>query len=134
MLSENSLEKFYSDKKVFFTIVSDLDSLNTDMLCQLTAKAKKSGSYAVCEVIAMYYNERNLKALKQLRKNFNEVVEVSKLCLGDSKSLAYSEQQTCIITNFTLSLARIMFHVCSDDFGTTKEQKSTDSILFRQTA
>jgi len=107
--------KAASDKKsVFFVIISDLDKVNTESLCQMIKEQRAKGSYAVCQVIPMYYNEPSFKALKMLRQNFDEVLELSKLNLGGSKVLIGMEQQHCLMTDYVLSMARIMFHVCAN--------------------
>ncbi|MCC9137406.1 hypothetical protein ACFSKU_08445 [Pontibacter silvestris] len=108
-------------QKVFFVIISDLDKLNTESLCKMIAKERAKGSYAVCQVIPVYYNEPSFKAIKMLRQNFDEVVELNKLTLGASKALISSEQQTCIITDYSISMARIIYHVCVKDFAPSKE-------------
>ncbi|WP_162426495.1 hypothetical protein [Pontibacter pudoricolor] len=107
--------KATTDKKsVFFVIISDLDKVNTESLCQMIAQERAKGSYAVCQVIPMYYNEPSFKALKMLRQNFDEVLELSKFNLGGSKVLIGMEQQHCIISDYVISMARIMFHVCAN--------------------
>ncbi|MEJ8756707.1 hypothetical protein WG947_06860 [Pontibacter sp. H259] len=107
--------KATSDKKsVFFVIISDLDKVNTESLCQMIKEQRAKGSYAVCQVIPMYYNEPSFKALKMLRQNFDEVLELSKLNLGGSKVLIGMEQQHCLMTDYVVSMARIMFHVCAN--------------------
>ena len=104
-----------SDKKsVFFVIISDLDKVNTESLCQMIREERAKGSYAVCQVIPMYYNEPSFKALKMLRQNFDEVLELSKFNLGGSKALNGLEQQHCIMSDYVASMARIMFHVCAN--------------------
>lgn len=98
---------------VYYVIISDLDKVNTESLCRVIAQERAKGSYAVCQVIPVYYNEPSFKALKMLRQNFDEVIELSKFNLGGSKALANAEQQNCLITDYSLSMARIMFHVCA---------------------
>lgn len=110
-------------KKVFFVIISDLDRTNVDSLCQMIKKERANGSYAVCQVIPMYYNEPSFKALKMLRQNFDEVMELSKFNLGSSKALMSAEQQHCVITDYSLSLARIMYHVCVNDFAASNQKQ-----------
>jgi len=106
--------KATSDKKsVFFVIISDLDRIDTESLCQMIKAERAKGSYAVCQVIPMYYNELSFKALKMLRQNFDEVLELSKLNLGGGKVLMSMEQQHCLMTDYVVSMARIMFHVCA---------------------
>ncbi|MCC9165598.1 hypothetical protein [Pontibacter harenae] len=107
-------------KKVFFVIISDLDKVNTESLCNMIAKERANGSYAVCQVIPTYYNEPSFKALKLLRQNFDEVMELNKLNLSGSKALN-AEQQTCLLTDYSLSMARIMYHVCVNNFETPKK-------------
>jgi hypothetical protein len=104
-------------RKIFFVIISDLDKTNVDSLCKMIAQERANGSYAVCEVIPAYYNEPSFKALKMLRQNFDEVIELSKFNLGGSKALAGSELQHCIVTDYSLSMARIMYHVCVNDYA-----------------
>ncbi len=101
-------------KSVFFVLISDLDKVNTESLCEMIQEERKKGSYAVCQVIPMYYNEPSFKALKMLRQNFDEVMELSKLNLGGGKALQSLEQQHCVMTDYVLSMARIMFHVCAN--------------------
>ena len=102
-------------KKVFFVIISDVDRMNIESLCQMIRDEKAKGSYAVCQVIPLYYNEPSFKALKMLRQTFDEVMELSKFNLGNSKALITPEQQHCIITDYSLAMARIMYHVCVHD-------------------
>ncbi|MEJ8801822.1 hypothetical protein [Pontibacter sp. H249] len=108
-------------KKVFFVIISDLDKMNIESLCKTIQAERAKGSYAVCQVIPMYYNEPSFKALKMLRQNFDEVMELSKFNLGNSKALVSPEQQHCIITDYSVSMARIMYHVCVKDFATASK-------------
>ncbi|WP_299821756.1 hypothetical protein [uncultured Pontibacter sp.] len=110
-------------KKVFFVIISDLDKMNIEELCQTVKEEREKGSYAVCQVIPMYYNEPSFKALKMLRQNFDEVMELSKFNLGSSKALISPEQQHCIITDYSVSMARIMYHVCVKDFAANQKQE-----------
>lgn len=101
------------NKSVFFVIISDLDKVKIESLCDMIARERAKGSYAVCQVIPLYYNEPSFKALRMLRQNFDEVLELSKFNLGSSKSLLGSDQQ-CVMTDYLLSMARIMFHVCAN--------------------
>ncbi|WP_347157019.1 hypothetical protein [Pontibacter chitinilyticus] len=118
LLNSNAFPKDRSEqKKVFFVIISDLDRTNVEALCKSIAAERAKGSYAVCQVIPMYYNEPSFKALKMLRHTFDEVMELSKFNLGGSKALSHAEQQQCIITDYSLSMARIMYHVCVNDFA-----------------
>jgi hypothetical protein len=111
-------------RKVFFVIISDLDKMNATSLCSMIAKERAKGSYAVCQVIPMYYNEPSFKALKMLRQNFDEVIELNKLTLGGGRALMSTEQQHCIITEYSISMARLMRHVCvSDNVAKEKEEK-----------
>ncbi len=103
-------------RKVFFVIISDLDKTNVESLCKMIALERANGSYAVCEVIPAFYNEPSFKALKMLRQTFDEVIELSKFNLGGSKALAGPDLQNCIVTDYSLSMARIMFHVCVNDY------------------
>lgn len=102
---------------VFYVILSDLDRMNIESLCNMIAQERAKGSYAVCQVIPAYYNEPSFKALKALRQNFDEVIELSKFNLGSSKALMSAEQQQCLITDYSLSMARIMYHVCVNDLA-----------------
>jgi len=111
-VSENT-----GQKKVYFVIISDLDKTNVEALCATIAAERAKGSYAVCQVIPVFYNEPSFKALKMLRQNFDEVVELNKFNLGGSKALSHAEQQQCLITEYSLSMARIMYHVCVKDFA-----------------
>lgn len=104
-------------RNVFYVILSDVDRTNIESLCELIAQERKKGSYAVCQVIPLYYNEPSFKALKTLRQNFDEVIELNKFNLGTSKALISAEQQRCLITDYSLSMARIMYHVCVKDFA-----------------
>lgn len=101
-------------KSVFFVIISDLDKVKIESLCEMIAQERAKGSYAVCQVIPLYYNEPCFKALKMLRQNFDEVLELSKFNLGGSKALIGGDQQQCVMTDYVLSMARIMFHVCAN--------------------
>lgn len=133
MLLNSSIAKSSraGQKKVFFVIISDLDRTNVELLCQTIAEERAQGSYAVCQVIPMYYNEPSFKALRLLRQNFDEVMELSKFNLGDSKALSHAEQQQCLITDYSLSMARIMYHVCVNDFGSSQsktEQRAAGAV------
>lgn len=108
-------------KSVFFVIISDLDKVKIESLCEMIARERAKGSYAVCQVIPLYYNEPSFKALKMLRQNFDEVLELSKFNLGSSKSLLGGDQQ-CVMTDYLLSMARIMFHVCANSIVPSKTQ------------
>lgn len=109
-------------KNVFFVIISDLDKVKIESLCDMIAKERAKGSYAVCQVIPLYYNEPSFKALKMLRQNFDEVLELSKFNLGGSKALIGGDQQ-CVMTDYLISMARIMFHVCTNSVVTAKPQE-----------
>ncbi|MBB6610394.1 hypothetical protein H7F15_05030 [Pontibacter sp. Tf4] len=102
------------NKSVFFVIISDLDKIDTESLSKMIREERAKGSYAVCQVIPMYYNELSFKALKMLRQNFDEVLELSKMNLGGGKLLMNMEQQHCLMTDYVVSMARIMFHVCAN--------------------
>ncbi|TPE45925.1 hypothetical protein [Pontibacter mangrovi] len=104
-------------RNVFFVILSDVDRTNVQALCKLIDEERAKGSYAVCEVIPLYYNDLSFKALKNLRQSFDEVIELNKFNLGSSKALMSAEQQRCLITDYSLSMARIMYHVCVKDFA-----------------
>jgi hypothetical protein len=95
---------------VFFAIISDLDITNCEALGKVIAKTRKNGSYAVCEIITMFYNERFFKAMKHLKNNFDETIELNKLLMSNSRSLTYTEQQSCQITDFTTMFARMLFN------------------------
>lgn len=119
-------------RSVFFVIISDLDKVNTESLCRMISRERAKGSYAVCQVIPMYYNEPSFKALKMLRQNFDEVLELSKFNLGSSKALNGLEQQHCVMTDYVVSMARIMFHVCVNNVmakRTTVEQRQEEPAL-----
>lgn len=109
-------------RNVFYVIISDLDKMNIDSLCKMISQERAKGSYAVCQVIPVYYNEPSFKALKTLRQNFDEVIELNKFNLGSSKALMSAEQQQCLITDYSLSMARIMYHVCVKDFAPLKTE------------
>jgi len=102
-----------AQKKIFFVILSDLDRMKIESLCQTIAGERANGSYAVCQVVPMIYNEPSFKALKMLRQNFDEVIELSKFSLGGSKALLNAEQQNCLITDYSISMARIMYNACA---------------------
>ncbi|TXK29671.1 hypothetical protein FVR03_20415 [Pontibacter qinzhouensis] len=104
-------------KKIFFVIISDLDKINTASLCRMIAKERANGGYAVCQIIPMLYNEPSFRALKMLRQSFDEVLELGKFTINTSKVLVNTEQQNCIITDYSLSMARIMYQVCLKDFS-----------------
>ncbi|MBX0332108.1 hypothetical protein K3G39_02545 [Pontibacter sp. HSC-14F20] len=112
-----------SEARVFFVIISDLDKMDASSLCNMIAKERAKGSYAVCQVIPMYYNEPSFKALKMLRQNFDEVIELNKLTLGGGKALMSTEQQHCIITDYSISMARIMRNVCVKEHAPAKEKE-----------
>jgi len=109
-------------RNVFYVILSDLDKMNIESLCNMISQERAKGSYAVCQVIPAYYNEPSFKALKTLRQNFDEVIELSKFNLGNSKALMSAEQQQCLITDYSLSMARIMYHVCVKDSAGYNQQ------------
>ena len=111
--------RFFDGKKVYFAIISDLDTTNCEALGKVMAKARKNGSYAVCEIITMFYNERFFKAMKHLKQNFNETIELNKLLMSNSRSLTYTEQQNCQITDFTTMFARMLFNTS----GVTSENQ-----------
>jgi len=119
-----------SQKKVFFVIISDLDKMNAESLCNMIAKERANGSYAVCQVIPTYYNEPSFKALKMLRQNFDEVIELNKLALGGGKALMSTEQQHCIITDYSLSMARLMRHVCVNDHAVKEKEVKKGEIVY----
>ncbi len=118
MLLDNSsiLASSPGQKKVFFVIISDLDKINTASLCRMISKERANGGYAVCQIIPMLYNEPSFRALKMLRQSFDEVLELGKFTINTSKVLVNTEQQNCIITDFSLSMARIMYQICVKDF------------------
>jgi hypothetical protein len=104
-------------KKVYFAIVSDLDKDANNALCVKMAAEREHNSYAVCEVIAMNYNERYFRAVKQMRSSFDELFELNKPGFNQNKSLHYTEQQNCLITEYSLMLAKIMYHTTLEDFN-----------------
>ncbi|RIJ41709.1 hypothetical protein [Pontibacter oryzae] len=115
-------------RNVFYVILSDVDRTNIEALCEMIAQERKKGSYAVCQVIPVYYNEPSFKALKMLRHNFDEVIELNKFNLGSSKALMSAEQQHCLITDYSLSMARIMYHVCVKDFVPLKQETKGELV------
>lgn len=117
-------------KKVFFVIISDLDKMNAASLCNMIAKERAKGSYAVCQVIPMYYNEPSFKALKMLRQNFDEVIELNKLTLGGGKALMSTEQQHCIITDYSITMARIVRNVCVKDHAPVEKEEKKGQIVY----
>lgn len=131
LLQSNAVIKSESgEKKVFFVIISDLDKMNATNLCSMIAKERARGSYAVCQVIPMYYNEPSFKALKMLRQNFDEVIELNKLTLGGGKALINSEQQHCIITDYSISMARIMRNVCVSEPATKEMDEKKGKFVY----
>jgi len=104
-------------RNIFFVILSDVDRTNVEDLCHMIAQERRKGSYAVCLVVPVYYNEPSYKALKTLRMNFDEVIELNKFNLGSNKALMSAEQQHNLIIDYSLSMARIMYHVCVKDFA-----------------
>lgn len=104
-------------RKVYFAIVSDLDKDTNDALCLKMLNERQKNSYAVCEVIAMYYNERYFRAVKKMRNSFDELTELNKPGLNQSKNMLYSEQQSCLLTEYSMTMAKIMFHTTLEDFN-----------------
>ncbi|PTX20178.1 hypothetical protein C8N40_103253 [Pontibacter mucosus] len=118
-----------ADKRnVFYVILSDVDRTNVEDLCKMIAQERKKGSYAVCQVIPLYYNEPSFKALKTLRQNFDEVIELNKFSFGNGKVLMSAEQQHCLITDYSLSMARIMYHVCVKDFAPIMQESKGELV------
>ncbi|SFF85505.1 hypothetical protein [Pontibacter chinhatensis] len=118
-----------ADKRnVFYVILSDVDRTNVEDLCKMIAQERKKGSYAVCQVIPLYYNEPSFKALKTLRQNFDEVIELNKFSFGNGKVLMSAEQQHCLITDYSLSMARIMYHVCVKDFAPIAQEPKGELV------
>ncbi|ARS35013.1 hypothetical protein [Pontibacter actiniarum] len=115
-------------RNVFYVILSDVDRTNIDALCEMIAQERKKGSYAVCQVIPVYFNELSFKAMKVLRQNFDEVIELNKFNLGSSKALMSAEQQHCLITDYSLSMARIMYHVCVKDFAPLAQEAKGELV------
>ncbi|WP_114781556.1 hypothetical protein [Botryobacter ruber] len=109
---------------IFFVIISDLDKINTESLCHMIAKERQKGGYAVCEVIPMLYNEVSFKALTLLQQTFNEVLELGKFNLGSSKALINAEQQNCVITDYSLSMVRLIYNLCLTN--TTASTRKTE--------
>ncbi|QCR21784.1 hypothetical protein [Pontibacter sp. SGAir0037] len=97
-------------KKVFFVIISDLDKVKVESLCKMIADERAQGGYAVCQVIPMLLNEPGYKALKMLRQSFDEVIELNKFNMGNGAAAMSAEQQQCIMTDYSISMARIIFH------------------------
>ncbi|MFT2007650.1 hypothetical protein ACMA1I_03175 [Pontibacter sp. 13R65] len=117
-------------KKIFYVIISDLDKINTASLCRMIAKERANGGYAVCQIIPMLYNEPSFRALKMLRQTFDEVLELSKFNINTSKALINTEQQNCIITDYSLSMARIMYQVCVKDFSSAATEASPKESVY----
>lgn len=118
-----------ADKRnVFYVILSDVDRTNVEDLCKMISQERKKGSYAVCQVIPLYYNEPSFKALKTLRQNFDEVIELNKFSFGNGKALMSAEQQHCLITDYSLSMARIMYHVCVKDFAPIAQEPKGELV------
>jgi DNA-directed RNA polymerase subunit H (RpoH/RPB5) len=117
-------------KKVFFVVISDLDKMNATNLCNMIAKERAKGSYAVCQVIPMYYNEPSFKALKMLRQNFDEVIELNKLTLGGGKALVSTEQQHCIITDYSITMARIVRNICVNDHVVKEKEEKKGQVVY----
>ena len=132
LLQSNAVLKAENNdqKKVFFVIISDLDKMNAASLCNMIAKERAKGSFAVCQVIPMFYNEPSFKALKMLRQNFDEVIELNKLTLGGGKALISTEQQNCIITDYSISMARIMRNVCVSDHVVKEKEEKKGQIVY----
>ena len=111
---------FQSDPEinsVYFAIVSDLDKETNNALCLKMAQERLQNGYAVCEVIAMYYNERYFRAVKQLRNSFDELFELNRPSVNQSKTLLYSDQQNCLLTDYSITLAKILYHITLEDFN-----------------
>jgi hypothetical protein len=106
-----------SNKKVYFAIVSDLDKDTNNALCLKMAAEREKNSYAVCEVIAMNYNERYFRAVKQMRASFDELFELNKPGFNQNKSLHYTEQQNCLITEYSMMIAKVMYHTTLENFN-----------------
>jgi hypothetical protein len=104
-------------KKVYFVIVSDLDKESNDAICLKMLSERQRNSYAVCEVIAMYYNERYFRAVKKMRNSFDELLELNKPGLNQSKAMLYSEQQSCLLTEYSLAIAKMLYHTTLEDFN-----------------
>ncbi|MHC2991859.1 hypothetical protein OB13_09765, partial [Pontibacter sp. HJ8] len=84
----------------------------------------------VCQVIPMFYNEPSFKALKMLRQNFDEVIELNKLTLGGGRALMSTEQQHCIITEYSISMARVMRHVCVNDHVAKEKEVKKGEVVY----
>src|SRR6478735_7542951 len=102
---------------VYFAIVSDLDKETNNALCLKMGQERLQKGYAVCEVIAMYYNERYFRAVKQLRNSFDELFELNRPSVNQSRALLYSEQQNCLLTDYSITLAKILYHTSLEDFN-----------------
>ncbi|KAA9346068.1 hypothetical protein [Adhaeribacter soli] len=111
---------FQSDpdtRKVYFAIVSDLEKDSNDALCLKMLTERQKNSYAVCQVVAMHYNERYFRAVKKMRNSFDELMELNKPGINQSQNMLYSEQQSCLLTEYSMTMAKVMFHTTLEDFN-----------------
>jgi hypothetical protein len=104
-------------KKVYLANETDLDKDVNNALCLKMLTEREQNSYAVCEVIAMNYNERYFRAVKQMRGSFDELFELNKPFFAQNKTLHYTEQQNCLITEYSLMIAKMLYHTTLDDFN-----------------
>ena len=108
---------------VYFAIVSDLDKESNNALCLKMAEGRLNNGYAVCEVIAMYYNERYYRAVKKMRASFDELIELNKPGVNHSRPLHYTEQQNCLLTDYSIMFAKILYHTTLEDFSPNRVLK-----------
>jgi hypothetical protein len=117
-------------RNVFFVILSDVDRTKVEDLCRLIEQERKKGSYAVCQVIPVYYNEPSFKALRILRQTFDEVIELNKFNMGGSRAALSAEQQHCLFIDYSLSMARIIYHVCVNDFALPTHEQHKGELVY----
>ena len=107
-------------KSVYFAIVSDLDKESNNALCLKMAEQRLNNGYAVCEVIAMYYNERYYRAVKKMRASFDELIELNKPGVNSSRPLHYTDQQNCLLSEYSVMFAKILYHISLEDFAPSR--------------
>ncbi len=112
-------------KKIFFVVISDLDKLKVESLCRMISQERASGGYAVCEVIPMFHTEPFYKSLKLLRQNFDEVIELNKILHVNSSAHISAEQQQCIVSDYSVSMARIMFNTSVGSLKSSRQVQET---------
>lgn len=116
-------------KKIFFVIISDLDKLKVESLCRMISKERASGGYAVCQVMPMFQTEPFYKSLKLLRQNFDEVIELNRILFSGSSTHMNAEQQQCIVTDHSVSMARIMFHASAGSLQSSRQMQETHEAV-----